>query len=108
MPTAEEMQMMAAQQEPSMGQAMQAQSPEAIAAVMQPDPEIKVIMLIRLEQLSREELQLLDKIIDGNSARVLLKILPELNELIEVSTSRKAAGGGQLAAAGGGGALAGM
>ena len=75
---------------------------EAAGMMMQPDDEVRVILLSRLESMTPEELKALDRAIDGASARVLLKLLPELQDLIETSMSRKAAGGQQ------GGALAGM
>ena len=76
--------------------------PEAAQLMMQPDKEVRIILMSRLESLTPEELQILDRAIDGNTARVLLKLLPELQDLVETSMSRKAAGGQQN------GALAGM
>ena len=76
--------------------------PEAAQMMMQPDEEVRIILLSRLESMTPEELQALDRAIDGNTARVLLKLLPELQDLIETSISRAAAGGQQN------GALAGM
>ena len=75
---------------------------EAAQMMMQPDDAVRVILLSRLESRPPEELKALDRAIDGASARILLKLLPELQDLIETSMSRKAAGGQQ------GGALAGM
>jgi len=51
-------------------------------ALMQPDDEIRVIIMSRMEMLSPQELQKLDQMIDGESARILLKILPELEDVI--------------------------
>jgi hypothetical protein len=76
--------------------------PEAAQMMMQPDEEVRIILLSRLESMTPEELQALDRAIDGNIARVLLKLLPELQDLIEISMSRTTAGGQQN------GALAGM
>lgn len=99
MPTAEEMEMMVSQQPRTINEEI---GPESAQIVMQPDPEVKIILLSRLESLSREELQALDRAINSESARVLLKLLPELEELISASMSRKSAGGENR------GALAGM
>lgn len=75
---------------------------EAAQMMMQPDDEIRIILLSRLESMTPEELKALDRAIDEASASVLLKLLPELQDLIETSMSRKAAGRQQA------GALAGM
>jgi|TARA_R110002020_G_scaffold48763_7_gene139006 FixJ family two-component response regulator len=75
--------------------------PDSAQSMMQPDPDIQVVIMSRLESLSPEELQLLDRVIDGQTAAVLLKILPELGELIDMSMSRKNAGGAQMGALGG-------
>jgi hypothetical protein len=99
MPTPEELQMAAAQQPETFNQSI---GPEASQSMLQPDPEVRLILISRLESLTPEELKILDRIIDGNSARILLKLLPELKDLVEISVSRKAAGDA------GAGALAGM
>ena len=59
-----------------------AMGPDSSQALSQPDDEIRVIVMSRLETLSPEELQKLDQMIDGESARILLKILPELEDVI--------------------------
>jgi hypothetical protein len=60
----------------------QSMGPEASQMMMQPDDEMRVVLLSRLEQLTPPELQALDSVIDGAAARVLLKLLPELEEVI--------------------------
>ena len=99
MPTVEEMEMMVSQQPRTINEEI---GPESARMVMQPDPEVRIILLSRLESLSREELQALDRAISSETAKVLLKLLPELEELISTSVSRKGAGGANM------GALAGM
>lgn len=56
--------------------------PEASQMMMQPDDDIRIVLLSRLESMTPEELQALDRAIDGQTARILLKLLPELGELI--------------------------
>jgi hypothetical protein len=56
--------------------------PENTQAMLQPDPEVRVIVMSRLESLTPDELRKLDSLIDGESARILLKILPELEDVI--------------------------
>jgi hypothetical protein len=56
--------------------------PESAQAMLQPDPEVRVIVMSRLETLTPAELKKLDSMIDGESARILLKILPELEDVI--------------------------
>ena len=65
--------------EPTLNEAM---GPEGSQAMLQPDPEVRVIVMSRLETLTPQELQKLDSMIDGESARILLKILPELEDVI--------------------------
>ena len=56
--------------------------PEASQMMMQADPEIQIVLLSRLESLTPEELRALDKAIDSETAKILMKLLPELEELI--------------------------
>tara|TARA_R100000656_G_scaffold124323_1_gene102259 strand:+ start:386 stop:670 length:285 start_codon:yes stop_codon:yes gene_type:complete len=65
--------------EPTLNEGM---GPESAQAMLQPDPEVRVIVMSRLETLTPQELQKLDSLIDGESARILLKILPELEDVI--------------------------
>jgi len=44
---------------------------------------VATILMTRLMEMSPEELQLLDKVITPDVAQVLLKLLPELKDLIE-------------------------
>lgn len=74
--------------------------PEAAQMMMNKDEDIRIVLLSRLESMTPEELKTLDRAIDGASAKVLLKLLPELDDLIEMSMSRQMAGrqqGGALA-----------
>ena len=62
----------------------QSMGPDAANMMMQADDDMRVVLLSRLESLTPEELQTLDTMIDGNSARVMLKLLPELQQVIEM------------------------
>ena len=69
----------------------EAMGPDNAQALNQPDDEIRVIIMSRLESLAPEELQKLDQMIDGESARILLKILPELEDVINMIVEQSAA-----------------
>ena len=57
--------------------------PEVVKkAVMQPDPELGVVIMARLGSMSEEQLDMLDRAITPEAAQALLMILPELAELI--------------------------
>ena len=56
---------------------------EAKDNLMQSDEEIKAVLVSRLANMTPEELQLLDSAITPEVASVLLKLLPELQELID-------------------------
>lgn len=60
----------------------QGMGPEAAQMMMQADPEIQVVLLSRLESLTPQELQALDRAIDSETAKILMKLLPELEQLI--------------------------
>jgi|TARA_R110000824_G_scaffold203911_1_gene388613 hypothetical protein len=55
---------------------------EAAQMMLQADPEIQVVLLSRLESLTPQELEALDRAIDSETAKILMKLLPELEELI--------------------------
>ena len=55
--------------------------PEAREALMQPDPEITTVLMARLANLDRSELQELDKIITPEVAPIVLRLLPEMGQL---------------------------
>ncbi len=57
--------------------------PEARGALMEPDEEIEVVLMSRIANMSQEELSLLDSAITPEVARVLMKVLPELGEIID-------------------------
>ena len=69
---AEEMGMM---QEPDMAAAQQ--------NLMSSDPDIQTVLMSRITQMTPEELQALDSAISPNVEMALLKLLPELKELID-------------------------
>ena len=59
-----------------------AMPPEAREALMQPDEGIQAVLFARLSNMTPEELQLLDAAITPEVARVLMKLLPELDALV--------------------------
>ena len=56
--------------------------PEAKANLMRPSEEMTAVLMARLSNMSEQELKMLDSAITPEVARVLLKLLPELSELI--------------------------
>ena len=61
---------------------MQQMPPEARVRLMQPSEEIQAVLLARLSNMAPEELKMLDSAITPDVAQVLMKLLPELNEII--------------------------
>jgi|TARA_R110002167_G_scaffold295412_2_gene499953 hypothetical protein len=61
---------------------MQNLPPEAMKNLLQPDEEIAAMLVARLSAMSPQELQMLDTVITPEVAQVLMKLLPELQELI--------------------------
>jgi len=57
-------------------------------AMKQPDQNIQIVLLSRLEDMSPEEIKELDRAIDSKTAKVLMKLLPELAELINRSMAK--------------------
>ena len=58
--------------------------PEAKANLMRPSEEMTAVLMARLSNMSEQELKMLDSAITPEVARVLLKLLPELKELIDL------------------------
>ena len=56
--------------------------PEAQKNLLQPDEEIAAMLVARLAAMSEQELAMLDTVITPEVAQVLMKLLPELQELI--------------------------
>ena len=56
--------------------------PEAMKNLLQPDEDIAAMLIARLSAMSERELQMLDAVITPEVAQVLMKLLPELQELI--------------------------
>lgn len=80
--------------------------PEAVEALMQPDEDIQMVLVARLSNMSPQELQMLDTAITPEVADVLVRLLPELKELVDqisaTSGNQMAEGGeGQMGALGG-------
>ena len=69
--------------------------PEAMKNLLQPDEEIAAMLVARLSAMSEQELQMLDTVITPEVASVLMKLLPELQELI---AAVEGGGGEQMAA----------
>jgi hypothetical protein len=57
--------------------------PEARGALMEPDEEIEIVLMSRIANMSPEDLALLDRAITPEVAGVLMKVLPELGEIID-------------------------
>ena len=55
---------------------------EARARLMQPSEEIGAVLVARIANMEREELKMLDQAITPDVARVLIKLLPELQQII--------------------------
>ena len=70
--------------------------PEAMKNLLQPDEEIAAMLVARLSAMSEQELQMLDTVITPEVASVLMKLLPELQELI---AAVEGGGGGEQMAA---------
>jgi hypothetical protein len=70
---------------PGMEPARMAESigPEGMQAMLAPDEGIQMILLARMETLSPLELEALDAAITPETADILMKLLPELGELID-------------------------
>jgi len=84
-------------------------SPEVREGMMRPSEEIKAVLLARLSNMSPEELQMLDAAITPEVAQVLVRLLPELREIVEQVGAQQSApaeqapvqGGEQMGALGG-------
>tara|TARA_R110002110_G_scaffold365473_1_gene575457 strand:+ start:279 stop:593 length:315 start_codon:yes stop_codon:yes gene_type:complete len=79
---AEEMNMEGANMDP-----LSAMDPEARQMMMQADEDIAAVLLARLANMSPEELQSLDSAITPAVASVLMKLLPELGQIIDAVNS---------------------
>ena len=56
--------------------------PEAMKNLLKPDEDIAAMLVARLSAMSEQELSMLDTVITPEVAQVLMKLLPELQELI--------------------------
>lgn len=56
--------------------------PEAVERLMRPSEEIGAVLVARLSNMSPEELRMLDSAITPQVAQVLMRLLPELAELV--------------------------
>ena len=57
--------------------------PEAKEVLKQPSEEMQLVLMARLAEMTKEELALLDSAITPSVAKTLMKLLPELEMLIE-------------------------
>ena len=57
--------------------------PEAIQRLMQPSQEIGAVLMARISNMAPEELRMLDRAITPDVIQVLIKLLPELAQIIE-------------------------
>ncbi len=82
---AEEMGMMGEQ--PPMESQMQMGMQESGDKIMQSSKTVATILMTRLTNMSPDELQMLDRAITPDVAGVLIKLLPELQQIIETVES---------------------
>jgi len=57
--------------------------PEAVQRLMQPSQEIGAVLMARISNMAPEELRMLDQAITPDVIQVLMKLLPELAQIIE-------------------------
>lgn len=57
--------------------------PEAVQRLMQPSQEIGAVLMARISNMAPEELRMLDRAITPDVIQVLIKLLPELAQIIE-------------------------
>jgi hypothetical protein len=65
------------------------QDPRAVETLMQPSQEIQAVLVSRLSNMSPEDLRMLDTIITPEVARILVRLLPELQELIDMANNQQ-------------------
>tara|TARA_Y100000356_G_C11033948_1_gene169941 strand:+ start:126 stop:491 length:366 start_codon:yes stop_codon:yes gene_type:complete len=70
---------------PTINEAMGVETAEAMK---QPDQRIQIVLMSRLQSMDPAELKELDRAIDSKTARVLIKLLPELEILINEIMNR--------------------
>ena len=77
-----------AEEEKMKGMSAQVPRPDefemATRNLMSADPDIQTVLVSRLSQMSPEELRIMDQALTPEVASVLLKLLPELKELIDL------------------------
>tara|TARA_R110000823_G_scaffold77538_2_gene177051 strand:- start:1482 stop:1850 length:369 start_codon:yes stop_codon:yes gene_type:complete len=61
---------------------------QATQSLMTPDENIQAVLMSRLTQMSPEELQALDSAVSPTVEAALLKLLPELGELINALSTQ--------------------
>ena len=63
------------------------QDPRAVEGLMKPSQEIQAVLVARLSSMSPDELKVLDGAITPEVARILMQLLPELQEIINMIES---------------------
>ena len=81
---------------------------EARENLMKPSEEIRAVLVSRLANMSQEELSMLDQAITPEVAKILMKLLPELQQLVDAVASQRMNQMPQQAPMGDRGALSGM
>jgi hypothetical protein len=71
--------------------ALSMMDPKAREAFMQPDDAITSVLLMRMSNMSQQELEILGEVMTPETVTVMLKLLPELRDLIEAVSQRGAA-----------------
>lgn len=62
---------------------------EARENLMKPSDEIRAVLVSRLANMSQEELSMLDQAITPEVAEILMKLLPELQQLVDAVASQR-------------------
>lgn len=65
------------------------QDPRAVEALQQPSQEIQAVLVSRLSNMSPEDLQMLDSVITPQVASILVRLLPELQQIIDMAQSQE-------------------
>tara|TARA_R100000544_G_C2221195_1_gene57674 strand:- start:687 stop:1001 length:315 start_codon:yes stop_codon:yes gene_type:complete len=65
------------------------QDPRAVEALQKPSQEIQAVLVSRLSNMSPEDLQMLDSVITPQVASILVRLLPELQEIIDMAQSQE-------------------
>jgi|TARA_R110002153_G_scaffold73653_2_gene192121 hypothetical protein len=67
----------------SMPSPMNDMPPEAVSRLMKPSEEIGAVLMARISNMSPEDLRMLDQAISPDVIQILMKLLPELAQIIQ-------------------------